>query len=274
MKVKPMDITKLHNYASCSTEIKRQIENVACKISSLLQSNLAGLYLHGSMVLDAFDENSSDLDMTGVICSPLTLPDKIELSSLLLALNNAPCPLDLELFVKDDLVSWRQNPKSDFYFSDYWAESYDIIALGGEHAADLLSAVFPGGEIASDMKVIKQSGICLCGIPIDELFPDIPDGLFLKAVTSGICDFYVESDNVVQSSFLILQLCRILSFKRTHQIMSKPKAAQWALNELPSDFQPVILTALYNKYGFGEKAPYSKEDALLFKSYVIEKVNE
>ena len=32
--------------------------------------------------------------------------------------------------------------------------------------------------------------------------------------------------------------------------------------------------ALFNKYGCGSKEPYTKENALLFKSYIIEKIKQ
>ena len=120
--------------------------------------------------------------------------------------------------------------------------------------------------------VIKQKGICLFGKPINDIFPDIPNELFLDTVSSDIDTFYVESDNDSQSSFLVLQLCRILSFKETGNILSKHNAAEWAFENIPSQHHPIIKTALYNKFGLGSKVMYTKEDAISFKTYMSQEI--
>lgn len=174
----------------CSIEIKQQIENIVNGVSRLLKTNLAGLYLHGSIVLDAFDENSSDLDMVGIINNDLSLTEKIELGSLLFSLNKKPCPLDILFFIKGDLTPLKHRLPEHFYFSDYWSVQYEKISLGAENAEEILASVFSDGEPVSDFMVIKQKGVCLFGKPINEIFPDVSNEIFLDAVSSGVDDFY------------------------------------------------------------------------------------
>lgn len=257
---------KLCNYENCSPTVKKQINNIVDGLTILLKNNLLGIYLHGSMVLDAFDEKSSDIDVIVVIDNCLSVSEKIDIGKYLLSLNNKPCPLDFEIITNDDFMV------SHFYFSDYWASKYELITTEGENEQNLLSAVFSDGDIIVDLKLVKQKGICLYGIPINELFPDISDEIYFNSITSKVDDFYVESENDEQSSYLILTLCRILSFKKKGEIFSKRKAAEWALNELPSSFHPVILSALYKKYGFGNEVLYTSADALSFKSYVLKSI--
>ena len=263
---------KFQNFETCSTHVKQQIENTVNNILQLMKSNLVGLYLHGSIVLDAFDENSSDLDIVGVINHDLTLDEKIQLGSLLLSLNKKPCCLDIQFFIKTDINPLKHRPTEHFYFADYWALQYEKISRSAENAAEILASVFSDGEAISDFAVIKQSGICLFGKPINEIFPNISNELFLGAVSRGIDDFYVESDNDSQSAFLVLQLCRILSFKEINKILSKQAAAEWALANLPSKHQSIIKRAIYNKFGLGSELHYSKEDAISFKSYMLQKI--
>ena len=263
---------KLDNYKTCSSMVRKQINDIVSGLSSLLKTSLIGVYLHGSMVLDAFAENSSDIDIMAVIDRCLSVAEKIEMGSFLLSRNKKPCPLDLEVLIKEAFEPWGSPPVGHFYFSDYWARKYERISLGGENAERLLSAVFSNGELIADMKLVKQSGICLYGIPINEMFPEIPDELYLASVSSKVADFYVESDNNSQSSYLVLTLCRILSFKKIGKILSKPRAAKWALDELPSMFHPIILSSLYKKYGVGHEISYTLDDALSFKSYMIESI--
>ena len=268
-----METFMFYSYESCPSVVKQQIAKITNEVSNQLNGNLLGLYLHGSMVLGGFDEASSDIDMIGVIKDELSLKEKIALSSLLLSLNKKPRPIDIEFFIKDDFVRWQGSPASHFYFSDYWIEKYEKIALGGDDASDLLAVVNPGGEATADFKIAKENGVCLYGMPTTKLLPVISDEIFLGFISSGVNQYYVESDNDEQSSFLILQLCRILAYKQIREILSKHKAAEWALDTLPSSLHSIIRTALFTKYGFGEKTIYTKEDALSFKAHMVERIN-
>ena len=95
-------------------QVKQQIENTVNGIFQLMTTNLVGLYLHGSIVLDAFDENSSDLDMVGVIHRDLTLAEKIKLGSLLFSLNKKPCRFDIQFFIKTDINPLKLQPTEHF----------------------------------------------------------------------------------------------------------------------------------------------------------------
>jgi len=257
---------------NCSIQVKQQIENTVNGISQLMDANLVGLYLHGSIVLNAFDENSSDLDIVGVTYRDLTLEEKIKLGSLLFSLNKKPCRLDIPFFILTDINPLKHRLKEHFYFADYWALQYEKISLGADNTEEILDSVFSGGESISDFAVIKQCGICLFGKPINQVFPDISSELFLDAVSFGIDDFYIESDDDSQSSFLVLQLCRILSFKETNKVLSKQDAADWALVHLPNQYHSIIKRALYNKFRIGNALPYSMEDAISFKLYMLQKI--
>jgi len=173
-----MEAFTLYTYESCPLTVRGQIENIASELSTNMKGNLLGLYLHGSMVLGGFDVNSSDIDMIAIVEKELSLKEKIAVSSLLLSLNKKPCPIDIEFFIKDDLLPWRGAPASHFYFSDYWVMQYERIALGGEDAGDLLCVVNPGGEATADFKIAREHGICLYGAPIAELLPILSDEVF------------------------------------------------------------------------------------------------
>ena len=271
-----MQANKFCNYYTCSPEIKNQLESIVSVLSSLLKTNLLGIYLSGSIVLDAFDEKGSDLDIIVVVQSPLTILEKIEVISYLMTVNRNPCRIDLDIVTTTDVENWQDMPETNLFFNDYWARHYERILAAPEdteNAEKLLAAVSSDGEFLVEFKQIKESGICLYGLPIDDLFPEIPDEIFLKSISSGIDGFYVESENDSQSSYLILTLCRILAFRITGKILSKPKAAAWALQELPENYHPVINSAMYKRYGLGRDVAYTADDAISFKAYVAGKVS-
>jgi len=270
-----MFIDKFTNYITCSLEVKEQINTVVGGLSSLLKSNLLGMYLHGSMVLGAFDEGCSDIDMLGIIENGLSVTDKIEIGSFLLSLNHKPCPVEVALVIKGNIIPWQYPTICHFYFSDYWTLQYQQFSIGENLTHNLLSGHLTDYEkdIATDIRLIKQTGICLYGLSINGLLPEIPEEHFWDSISSDAASFYVESDIDSQSSYLVLSLCRILAYKKTGKILSKQKAANWALDILHTSYHPIILSALHNHYGLGAKISYTKNDALLFKTYMVEQIN-
>jgi len=261
-------------YETCPAEVKQQIQNVAGGLSALLGTNLLGLYLHGSLVLGAFDVNSSDIDMIGVVEHSTSLAERVAVGSLLLSIDHKPCPIEVKLIIKEGLIPWHFPPPCHFFYSEYWTWLYQRFA-SGEDLSHILLSGHPDEydrDLAAEIKLINQCGVCVYGLPAPELFPDVPEEDYWDAISDGIDDFYVESDNPSQSSFLILTLCRTFMYRQTGVILSKHVAASRALEILPDKYHPIISNALYNKYGLGRKAAYTAEDALSFKSYIIERI--
>lgn len=269
-----MYTNKFHNYETCSLEVKNQINNIVNGLASLLENNLLGIYLNGSIVLDAFDENNSDIDIIGIVEKCLSPEEKIKLGAFLLPLHQMPCQIEVLLIVKEHIIPWQYPPVCHFYFSDYWLEEYKQFLSGENLTHRLLSVNCTDSNITSSVKIVKEKGICVYGLPIDEVFPDVPDADFWDSISYNIPDFNVITDNDTQRPYLILTLCRALSYRKTGQLFSKQEAANWALNILPVKFHPIILSALYDKYGLGEKEFHTADDALSFKSYIIEQINE
>jgi hypothetical protein len=267
-----MDTNKFFNYQNCSKEIKQQLNDVVNTLQLSLKTNLLGVYLNGSMVLNSFDEKRSDIDMIGVINNFLSAEEKIELGSLLLTLHQKPCPLEILLIAKEHLIPWQYPPICHFYFSDYFIEQYKQFLLGENLTHRLLTINSNTLNITSSVKLTKEKGVCLYGMAINDLFPDIPDHDFWDAISSNALGYDPASDNEVHRPFAILQLCRILSYRETRELLSKYEAATWAINTLPVKFQPIISDALYEKYRIGEKRLYTIHDALLFKEYILDRI--
>jgi streptomycin 3"-adenylyltransferase len=267
-----MDTNKFYNYKTCSAEIKRQINNVVDNLQLSLKISLLGLYLNGSMVFNSFDEKRSDIDMIGIIDNFLSAEEKIELGSVLLTLHRKPCPLEILLIAKEHLIPWQYPPVCHFYFSEYFVEQYKQFLLGENLTHRLLTINSNTLNITSCVKLTKEKGICLYGMAVNDLFPDIPDSDFWDAISSNALDYDPASDYVDHRPFAILQLCRILSYRETGELLSKHEAALWAIDILPSKFHPIISFALHEKYGIGEKKLYTIDDAISFKKYILKRI--
>ena len=259
------------DYETCHSDIKKQIDDIINGLAPLLQSNFTGAYLGGSMALGSFDVKTSDIDLTVIINNGLTLSDKIKITSFLLSVNKKPCPLEITFILREALFS-SQNPLTYMFFCDYWIKTHEKIVLGGEKAQELFDSIYSDSDNITELKLIKQSGIYLYGIPVNELFPDVRNDLFWDLLYTQATESYVESENEFQSAFKVLQLCRIFAYKKAGEMLSKPKAAEWVLDVLPSSYHPIILSAFNMHYGMSDKISYTADDALTLKKYVIENI--
>ena len=264
-----MNSVNFCNYETCCPDVREQIENTAKGLVSLLQSKIAGVYLGGSMVLGAFDKNTSDIDLTVVVNNDLSLSDKVSITSFLLTVNRRPCRLEIVFIVKETMLS-SQRPPIHLFFCDYWIKTHKKVALGEGNVEELLNIIFSDSDVITELKLIKQSGICVYGLPINEMITDVQDELFWDTLSSQAVDSYVESEDVSQSAFKILQLCRFLAYAKIGIMLSKPKAAEWAITEVPSTYHSVILFSLYEKYKMGDGTPCTVDEAKLFKLYVLD----
>jgi streptomycin 3"-adenylyltransferase len=267
-----MHENRFYSYETCTKDIKKQISDVVNVLSHSLSNNLLGLYLQGSMVLGTFDEDNSDIDMIGVVDNPLASKEKIELGSKLLSIDKKPCLIEVDIFTKGNLIPWQYPPVCNFYFSDYFSEQYKQFLLGENLSHRLLTSNANTTNSTPCLKLTKEKGICLYGMRADKLITDIPNSDIWDAISSGSHDLDAASDNDSHRPFAILTLCRILSYRETGEIFSKQEAAFWAMGVLPEIFSPIISNALFDKYGLGEKKAYTVEDAISFKSYILERI--
>jgi len=262
---------RFQNYETCSANVKKQISDVVMALTSLLKDNLLGFYLNGSIILNAFDEKSSDIDMIGVIENPMSANEKIELGSRLLSIHQQPCPLEVTLVAKGCLNPWKYPPMYNFYFSEYFITQYKQFTQGENLSHRLLTINANTVEPTSCLKVVREKGICLYGMSAESLISDIPENDFWDAI-SDVCGLDAASDNDSHRPFAILTLCRVLSYRKTGKLFSKQEAAFWAMDELPEIFRPIISNALFDHYGLGERKLYPNEDAVSFKTFVLENI--
>ena len=94
---------RLHTWDTAPAAVHRQGEEVAAVFKERLGDALTGVYLHGSLVLGAFAEGVSDLDLLVVTAERLPRGIRLELAGALLALDRQPCSLELSALYRGDL---------------------------------------------------------------------------------------------------------------------------------------------------------------------------
>jgi hypothetical protein len=194
--------------------------------------------------MGCFNATASDIDLL-IVTERRVGKMKGKLASLALEASSNPRPIEVTSFSRRDLLPWRYPTPFDFHFSEHWRRAY--------RAGTALKKMGNSGEDpAADITVTRARGIVLLGEPLELALPLVPREDYLEAIRNDInwafrklrkYDPWMEG-RVRVSTYLVLNICRVLAFIRTGQILSKAEGGTWALSGVPRKFGPTIIRAL------------------------------
>ena len=266
-------MNSLLGYKNLPSEIKEQIEKVVGIWKKHLGDDLTGVYLHGSIVLDAFSPKSGDIDILVVVKDSLEVSKKLEIAKDIIAIDRKPCPLEMSAIKLQDAKNWKSPGNCVFHYSDFWTEKYVERFDNPETEVYVADHEFPDADVTSYIKLIKQSGIVLCGKAIQEVFADVTDEDFFAAISADIddYDFHDYAPRYFASNVLILG--RILSFKRTKKILSKYDGGLWMIENVPADLKYLPQRAM--KIWFeNEECLLPEEDLERLRDYLVGEIKK
>src|SRR5262249_28793836 len=205
-------------------------------LPTLLGENLFGIYLYGSLTQGAFNPERSDVDC--VVVTQRELADA-QFSQLVAWLNRAAVEdpwvarLQISFLIRDEILTTTPTGNCLYQFGR-------------------LSRVGSDGNPIIWMNVL-ESGVVLLGPPANSFVPPITSETLFSALAREVR--YLRQEIVEKPDsewrdvpkyrvYAVLTLCRIL-YSHTHgTVVSKPKAAEWALSGLPDRWHAVIAEAL------------------------------
>lgn len=262
---------KLCGYCDLPKEVFEQISGAVDIWKRLLGEELVGVYLHGSIALNAFQPDSGDIDLLAVTKGALSVSHKLEIAKELIAIDRRPRPLEVSAVKLEDARNWRTPGNCVFHYSDLWTEKY---LERFEHPAFALRVVdqeFPDADVTSYIRLIRECGVVLYGRNISEVFAQISDEDFWSAISADVddYDFHAYDDRYFASNVLILG--RILSFKKEKRILSKYDGGMWMQRNVPAELQ--YLPKLAMKIWFeGEKHILPEGDLVRLRDYLITEI--
>ena len=263
----------LLGYNNLPQNIKAQIGKVSKIWQQQLGLNLAGIYLHGSIALNAFCPDSGDIDILVVVKDSLSIPKKLEIAKEIIQIDKSPCPLEMSAIKLSDAQNWKNDGNCVFHYSDFWTERYLQRLKDNTSEVYIVDNEFPDADVTSYIKLIKQSGIVLYGQEINETFCDISDEDFWKAISAEVDDYDFNAYEPRYFASNILILGRILSFKIEKRILSKYKAGLWMIDNVPPNLKYIPQNAM--KIWFeGEECDFNKLELEELRNYLIQKIKE
>lgn len=266
-----MEIT-FKNYQTISASVQAQI----CRVNEIWKSHLGeqllGIYIHGSMALGYFRENISDIDLLVVTNRRITRAERLQIAEEIIEADQKPCPLEMSALYLGDLKPWRHPTPCQFHYSEAWTERYRQLLWGEMKECFIVDTDFEDPDIACHVKLTKQSGICIFGKPIAEVFPEVPETDFWDSISQDVADYDFHAYEPKYFASNILVLGRILSYKKEKRILSKYEAGLWTIGQMPEKYHYILEDALKVWYLGKEPMAYDPGDLESLKQYLIAEI--
>ena len=266
-------MSNLIGFRDLPNEILNQINKVVNIWKKHLGDELIGVYLHGSIALDAFNPDSGDIDILVVVKDSIDIQVKLEIARDIIGLDRKPCPLEMSAVKLSDARNWKTPGNCVFHYSDFWTEKYVERFSNPDADVYVVDHEFPDADVTSYIKLLKQCGIVLYGREIQEVFADVSDEDFWAAISADIDDYDFHDYDARYFSSNVLILGRILSFKKERRILSKYDGGIWMIDHVPEDLK--YLPKLAMKIWFeGEEHLLPEEDLSRLRDYLVNEIKE
>ncbi|MGO4109648.1 aminoglycoside adenylyltransferase domain-containing protein [Paenibacillus sp. YAF4_2] len=234
----------------------------------VLQDNLCGIYLHGSLAMGCFNPDKSDLDILIVVKSRLSKNQQKAMTDHVLLLHDEmPNGRGIELSVV--LETYVRNfvypTPFEYHYSDYHRERYQSDPY-------YLCGGFEDPDLAAHCTVVYHRGITLYGNPIQELFQPIERKYYVQSILNDIGD--ASTGIIDQPLYYSLNLCRVLLYLQEGTVSSKLEGGEWGLRTLPSKFHSVIHKCLEEYSGRENKLEFDNKQLVEFAEYMQNKIHQ
>ena len=245
-------------------EIDQLLENLLTRVQTVLGEQFIGMYLQGSLAAGDFEPARSDIDWLIVTRDKLddTLYAALETMHAEITNTGHAWVLNMEGSYIPQSALRRYDPTDDIH-----------PALGtGGHFHRMLH----GNGWIMQRHVVREYGIRLAGADIKTLIDPVSAD-DLRAAAKGILYEWwqpllsnvAEMDEDEYQAYAILTMCRILYTVANGDVASKPTASQWAQENLPQHWHPLIRQAMAWRHGMTMGV---LDEVVVFIRYTIEQV--
>jgi len=221
--------------ASTPNQVTALLHDLTAHLPTVLGKNLVGIYLYGSLTQRAFNPKHSDVDCIVVTERDLSEAQFRKLGTWLARaaeLNPWVARLQMLFLIKGEVLTI--NSKACLY-------QFGVLKRSGSDGNPIIW-----------MNVLK-SGVILYGPRPEDFVPEITPEILFQALKRELGYLREEISKKPESewrnvpsyrAYAVLTLCRILYSSRKGAVVSKPRAARWAIKYLPEEWHESTLRAL------------------------------
>lgn len=244
-------------------DYKVVLNNIKEEYQNILKDNLVGIYVHGSIALDCFNWDKSDIDFIVVIKEKLSKDEKIQLMKVTAELNDIAPPKGLEMSVvlQEYCNNFQYPTPFELHFSTMHIDWYKNDA---DDYCEKMNGI--DADLAAHFTIINKAGIVLCGQSIKEVFKEVPKEFYIDSIKADIKDAKASiMDNPI---YIILNLCRVAAYINYGLVLSKEQGAKWALEHIEDKYHDIVKRALYS-YQSNNQMTVRKEEAEEYCDYML-----
>ena len=239
-------------------EISVQLSQALNVIEHHLGSTLLAMHLYGS-ALDGGLKPYSDIDLLVTVTARLDESVRQALFVDLLGVSVFPGQsrvlraLEVTIVVHSDIVPWRYPARRELQFGEWQRK-------------DILAGIFEPATTDVDLAILltkaRQHSLALAGSAAEDFFNPVPESDLFKALADTLKLWNSQPDWIGDERNVVLTLSRIWYSAATGKIAPKDVAANWVMERLPVQHQPVLLEARQAYLGQGEDCLASLTDQL------------
>ena len=235
---------------------------------AILKDNLVGIYLHGSAVMGCFNPDKSDLDLIIVVNEAIPDNAKREIMDTVVELNAVGPGKGIEMSVV------RRSVCNPFVYPTPFELHFSVAHLDwyrNNPCEYIQKMKGTDKDLAAHFTIITNRGGCLCGEPVENVFATVPKEDYMDSIQDDIAD---AIENIADNTmYLVLNLARVLAYKRQELILSKKEGGEWALKNIPREYGELINTAL-REYESSESVVYDTNLARRYAEYMLGQIRE
>jgi len=257
-----------YGYNNCPKEIKELLDKIVENFKSILQDNLVGIYLHGSLALGCFNPQTGDIDFLVVVKEKLETETKKKLIKVISDISKSEYlpskGFEFSVILQKYLKDFFYPTPFELHYSKDWKKDY-------ENSKVDYTKENRDPDLAAHITVTIRRGICIYGKPIKEVFYKIPEKYYIRSILYDLED--IEKTIQKDPVYAILNLCRVLYYLKEKVISSKSEAGVWGMKNI-LEFNELIQKALASYRGEIKKISWDKKELLKFSKYMMNQINE
>jgi predicted nucleotidyltransferase len=194
------------------------LDALAEALREVLEDDLVGVYVHGSIALGGFYPRTSDIDVLGICARPISSDTKADIASRLLELTPPAKGLEFSLLT----ARAAQEPARKVPFELHVAMEPEVhVVDGATHEGD--------EDLVLAIEICRRAGIALYGPPPEQSFAPIPEEWLLDMCDRELAWIqYHPARTPAESS--VLQACRAWRYAEERVLSSKVESGRWAID--------------------------------------------
>ena len=232
----------------------------------ILQDDLTGIYLHGSAVMGCYNPKKSDLDLIVVVNEPLQDDVKLRFMDMVTEVNEAGPAKGIEMSIV------TRNVCDPFIYPTPFELHFSVMHLGW-YKSDPRDYVRKmkgtDKDLAAHFTIIGKRGKCLYGLPVEEVFAPVPKADYMDSIREDIAN--AKEDILDNTMYIMLNLARVLAFKKDGSVLSKKEGGEWALKNVPEVYHDLVKAAM-SEYADAGKVSYDYEAAVKYAGYMLHEI--